>query len=1213
MSKLMDLQLHVYAPRVRRGAGVVGRCYGEDLRPGDASLSVERILSFLESKKKTVPRSRKPKKGNHSYDDDSVSDVASFRDAIAEIFPAQYMVPALRQAHPSFPKSGPMHKHDSNTLGSLTWIGKIKQRMWLVGTRLAQSDPSTVFGAGVAALVYTLFPDNVAVLATFGFFFSIPCFYYIVAKPQYVSASRFVLLTYNLTSDSSSSYNLRDKELSPTDIAIRRAIAVTGGLVAANSFSPLPGDDAEEHANEDSALSPAHARLSNSIKEFMAMELHLQIKLIELQGLLAQTQHEPRLKGPFPIQLYRGILTSLQNILDKLHSMRCVTTREEWYTSVRQEFIVPVAKERREMVGNIILGFSTLSSAFRLKSPLPPYLPPAEAARQRLVAAIRKLDVVRNRDAKGSRQLLFFAYALTMQGVTVELEKLGRTLQNAFGVIGQTPEEFEALSTPSSKKLGQFSLNAQADLGQTNRPDALGARDAADSRRGGNPLLFSSSDLANDEEEAVINAVYDLCEDASSDVRMEGYRAITEISRAADKWIKRNTDVLLQLLQNDDAAEAAVVKEALLGHLDLNPSVTLSVMRDQMLYEDEDAMDREEKETRGRLRILVLDFLGKEARTNLAERDAVEGSEAEGVLAEGLFQVIPKLRPEETRNVVEQLLIHLPTFRSGSRGNSLLQLLIEQARGHLKQRAITPNTRAYLDLLTFVAVKHSLGSPSDLLRFYVPSLISKMSLQNFTPADQVYLICNTAEILAVCDRDPLQTHCANASTFLFERLAKSGVADERSDNACRVLLENCVKRKAEGWSVPPPLRVSVQALQAKTGRYENLTRSLIGDEKIQARPPALPVPPVALPARSVPGSTTVKHAIVGRSTSPRPSKRAKIVPESDETTPTLLSRMANAGLRNESRQTARRVDKQQEETGFSIKGAATKEATVQSGRAVGFTRPQGPGGSLLNRMGTDGKRSERPGRRPMLVVANIAARQDRSIIRLLRVVTHIGHASRERAPCSWLRWRPFSGRTSALYRRSTTAVFRHLTTSSLLLHRPLVTQCVTAAVLFGAGDVIAQQAVEKKGKQHDLMRTARLTFYGGVVFGPAMTKWYQLLNRLRFTTPTKSLVYRVYLDQCILTPVAVVTFFSSMAILEGQPGEIVPRLKAGYVLTLFRNWLVFVPTQIINFWLVPAHLRFLFVGVVSLFWNTYLSIANAQAKEQAEAAEEMNEKKKALA
>lgn len=55
------------------------------------------------------------------------------------------------------------------------------------------------------------------------------------------------------------------------------------------------------------------------------------------------------------------------------------------YTSVRRDFILPVNKERREMVGNIILYFSTLSSAYRLKVPLPPYLPPAEKARQNLV------------------------------------------------------------------------------------------------------------------------------------------------------------------------------------------------------------------------------------------------------------------------------------------------------------------------------------------------------------------------------------------------------------------------------------------------------------------------------------------------------------------------------------------------------------------------------------------------------------------------------------------------------------------------------------------------------------------------------------------------------------------------------------------------------------------------------------------------------------
>lgn len=45
------------------------------------------------------------------------------------------------------------------------------------------------------------------------------------------------------------------------------------------------------------------------------------------------------------------------------------------------------------------------------------------------VEAIRRLEVVKNRDVKGSRQLLFFAYTLMMQGVIQELDYLGRTLQ----------------------------------------------------------------------------------------------------------------------------------------------------------------------------------------------------------------------------------------------------------------------------------------------------------------------------------------------------------------------------------------------------------------------------------------------------------------------------------------------------------------------------------------------------------------------------------------------------------------------------------------------------------------------------------------------------------------------------------------------------------------------------------------------------------------
>ncbi|KIO05911.1 hypothetical protein M404DRAFT_139909, partial [Pisolithus tinctorius Marx 270] len=175
--------------------------------------------------------------------------------------------------------------------------------------------------------------------------------------------------------------------------------------------------------------------------------------------------------------------------------------------------------------------------------------------------------------------------------------------------------------------------------------------------------------------------------------------------------------------------------------------------------------------------------------------------------------------------------------------------------------------------------------------------------------------------------------------------------------------------------------------------------------------------------------------------------------------------------------------------------------------------------------------------------------------------------------------------------------------SAALIRRPMLAQCATAAFLFGAGDVIAQQAIEQRGKNHDFMRTARLTFYGGAVFGPALTKWYQLLNRIKFSSPTKAVVYRVWLDQAILTPVAVAVFFGTMSTLEGQGLSGAKTLtidQQAYEPTLIRNWIVFIPTQIINFSIVPHHLRFVVVSVVSLFWNTYLSAVNARSQRQLE-------------
>ncbi|KAG0212091.1 hypothetical protein BGX28_006852 [Mortierella sp. GBA30] len=208
-------------------------------------------------------------------------------------------------------------------------------------------------------------------------------------------------------------------------------------------------------------------------KEFMAIELSLQLQLLRLYALLEETPNEPRLKGKFPVATYKNMLGSCQNILDRFLSMRLVITKDEWLESARRDFIVPVNKERREMVGNVLLYFYTIASALRLKTPLPPYLPPANNARLRLIQKIRQLPVVQNKvvmtEDNDERYIFYYAYALVMDDVIRELERLGRWSQDLFGVI--TPAaEFEAWFTddgvinPPLSQLGLASLSGSQYL-----------------------------------------------------------------------------------------------------------------------------------------------------------------------------------------------------------------------------------------------------------------------------------------------------------------------------------------------------------------------------------------------------------------------------------------------------------------------------------------------------------------------------------------------------------------------------------------------------------------------------------------------------------------------------------------------------------------------------------------------------------------------------
>ncbi|KAJ9137612.1 Protein sym-1 [Coniochaeta hoffmannii] len=162
-----------------------------------------------------------------------------------------------------------------------------------------------------------------------------------------------------------------------------------------------------------------------------------------------------------------------------------------------------------------------------------------------------------------------------------------------------------------------------------------------------------------------------------------------------------------------------------------------------------------------------------------------------------------------------------------------------------------------------------------------------------------------------------------------------------------------------------------------------------------------------------------------------------------------------------------------------------------------------------------------------------------------------------------------------------------------LAARPLLTQSITTSVLFAVGDITAQQLVEKKGFQnHDLARTGRMALYGGTIFGPAATTWFKFLQRnVNLRSANSTILARVALDQGVFAPTFIGIFLSSMAVLEGtSPQE---KLEKSYKPALLTNYMIWPFVQLVNFKFVPLHHRVLFVNVISIGWNCYLSYLNS--------------------
>jgi hypothetical protein len=165
---------------------------------------------------------------------------------------------------------------------------------------------------------------------------------------------------------------------------------------------------------------------------------------------------------------------------------------------------------------------------------------------------------------------------------------------------------------------------------------------------------------------------------------------------------------------------------------------------------------------------------------------------------------------------------------------------------------------------------------------------------------------------------------------------------------------------------------------------------------------------------------------------------------------------------------------------------------------------------------------------------------------------------------------------------------------------PLLVKCVTAGLVAAVGDV-GSQMILKGGKNPNstllervqLDRTARFVFMNVFMVGPTLHYWYRWLG-IRFPgTSVGSVAKRVFTDEFIFTPLYYPVFLTLLWKLEH--GEKLSFTKIGSMLwaemptLILAEWIIYVPTQSLNFRYVPGKFQVLFSNVVGIVWNGYLS------------------------
>ena len=251
-----------------------------------------------------------------------------------------------------------------------------------------------------------------------------------------------------------------------------------------SSAVPFEGGANFPRATELRVAVDGNHKLEEALAEkFIQLESTLQSQILQLDEYVQHAPHEPRLKGPYPAQVYHEILKSCQVLLDRLLTMRSVHQQVTVKDEAWRDYLNPSRRERYDMFGTVQMTFYLAASALQIKAPLPQYIPSAAGSRKRLMIKIRtcafltdysskflvdtlkfrvlytRFSGLQCRIARNSffliletsldnlpdssriiefttEQMTYYAYIIVMRDVIEELDRITARLRLLFGTLG---------------------------------------------------------------------------------------------------------------------------------------------------------------------------------------------------------------------------------------------------------------------------------------------------------------------------------------------------------------------------------------------------------------------------------------------------------------------------------------------------------------------------------------------------------------------------------------------------------------------------------------------------------------------------------------------------------------------------------------------------------------------------------------------------------